>query len=101
MSKLDINGRAPQVGDIIYRYASYGAGFYIVTKFSRSGNIMIKDFYEEVATSLVKLSGYTGYITTSTYVICDTPNVFDNMLEAFNEERKKLGREPLKKYGDS
>lgn len=95
----DLNGRIPKIGDIIHRQSLSSRGFEMVMSFTGNGNPKLARFLDD------GVGGYktynTGYLTSADYVILDTPNMNDKHLGYINEERKKMGLKPLKRYGDS
>lgn len=99
---IDLNGRLPQIGDVIYRLST--ANWYgepeIITGFTPSGNPKLSR-----PSKITSGGGYilyaNGYITSGKFVILDTPDVDDLTLECFNKERKNRGLMPLKKYGNT
>lgn len=112
--RLDLNGRSPNIGDVIYRF---GSGNYrrlpeMIVGFTNSGNPKLSRVTKQrltIPSTGTAAATYTyaykffstGYLTMADYVILDTPDMTDEERQVYNDERKKLGIGPLSKYGDS
>ena len=99
----DINGRLPKVGDVVWRKNSWNDRLEFITGFTGNGNPKVS-YPTHVGGGQKEVLYANGYITTTNYVIVDTPGeamLTDAQLECINEERKNLGLKPLKRYGNS